>query len=147
MTLTVSKDLYRQWRQNLRNHLCHATLDELHAELAVTNDRVRSGTGSEERAKWIQELIDEQTQDDLPLPRIHFNGSGKDNLVRQLTDSSGDQRRALDTIRLSYPHGRDYYTAADGTLTRAVEAHWERLTRLEKLIDDFDQLALAISNL
>lgn len=49
----------RQLRQNVRNFLLVATLEELRGELAISKER-----GDTFRAQCVEELIDERTAED-----------------------------------------------------------------------------------
>ena len=114
----------RQWRQNLRNYLCHATVEEMREERLVS-----FGRGEHDRAAWILEMIKER--EDLGVPVINLNGSSRSNLLDQWTDVLNQATDLEKALCQATPHQRDYpnFTAWNG----AISAHRSQLENVENV--------------
>ena len=68
----------------------------------------------------------------LEIPVIHSNGSGRENLLNQLTDARYALSKAIGTLQDTQPHMRDYYVKPDAPACyiRAMEQHTRRMAML-----------------
>ena len=78
------------------------------------------------------------------LPTVHLNGTAKDDLVGTLVEASTRLNDAYAAIRLTAPHGRDYYPQGPDALHTATQQHMKRLATLDSLIAEVDETALQI---
>ena len=83
----------------------------------------------------------------LPLPDIHLNGSGQNNLLGQMVDAVNALKLAADAMREAYPHMRDYYTLDPAIHSEAFKQHQDRISRIESLIEEYESIAVAIASL
>ena len=83
----------------------------------------------------------------LPLPEIHPNGSGQNNLLGQMVDTLQLLKLAADRMRESYPHIRDYYTQDPAIHSEAFKQHQDRISRIDSLIEEYESIAVAIASL
>lgn len=79
------------------------------------------------------------------LPTIHLNGSGKAHLVEAQLKVSNALSAAIDALRESAPHGRDYYPQGPGVINQAIEEHCSRLKKLEDLQKEIKAIIHAIA--
>jgi hypothetical protein len=81
----------------------------------------------------------------IPVPSVHLNGTSRDALIRQLLDAHDALRQAVETMQDGAPHARDYYTQADpDAFTKARNAHFARLAKIEDVQNELFALAEAI---
>ena len=83
----------------------------------------------------------------LPLPEIHPNGSGQNNLLGQMVNVVNALKLAADAILESYPHIRDYYTIDPAIHSEAFKQHQDRISRIDSLIEEYESIAVAIASL
>ena len=83
----------------------------------------------------------------LPLPEIHPNGSGQNNLLGQMANVVNALKLAADAILESYPHIRDYYTLDPAIHSEAFKRHQDRISRIDSLIEEYESIAVAIASL
>jgi hypothetical protein len=57
------------------------------------------------------------------MPRVHLNGTSKDELVRQLENACHAIVTAQAALSECAPNGRDYYPLGDGAINRASLEH------------------------
>lgn len=80
----------------------------------------------------------------LPTPRVHLNGTSKDELLRQNLDAMRAVEKARQAIATAAPHGRDYYVIGPAAYTLAREAHDARLQALADIYSELEAIAVAI---
>jgi hypothetical protein len=70
----------------------------------------------------------------LVVPTVHLNGSGKASLQLGLECAVKGITEAIESLRDTAPHGRDYYVQKDErALARAQNQYVDRLMRLEDI--------------
>lgn len=80
------------------------------------------------------------------IPTIHLNGTGQQQLLDANIAAITALSEALAKAQEAGPNQRDYYPQGDAAFTAAVEEHRARLALIEKAIEEFEALALAISD-
>lgn len=84
----------------------------------------------------------------IPLitpPIVNINGATQASLVAQHMNAVERLRHAQQAVMAAFPHGRDFQTTNEETYRKATAEARQRVVALEKLIMDFEALALAIS--
>jgi len=79
-------------------------------------------------------------------PTIHINGTGKADLLNGYRQAMAAVRLAIDAVRSTAPHGRDYYVQRDNPIQMAMREHAERLVKLQSVFDELQALAIHVSN-
>ena len=79
------------------------------------------------------------------IPRVHWNGTSRDELLKQLADARQAIDEALNKMALATPHGRDYYVISDQAITEARQDHLARISKLSEVLDELNQIADGIS--
>jgi hypothetical protein len=82
----------------------------------------------------------------IAVPSIHLNGSGKEHLLNEVTEAGSALHAAIDALYAATPNGRDYYTQGPDALRQALAEHTSRLSRLESVLKELQQLAEAIDD-
>jgi hypothetical protein len=77
----------------------------------------------------------------LVIPRVHWNGTSRDELLKQLADARQAIHDALDALAKATPHGRDYYVISPEAITEARDAHFSRVNRLQEVVTELEQIA------
>ena len=77
----------------------------------------------------------------MTFPVIHLNGSGADALLENYMNALVAVQEAIVAVRMTAPHGRDYYTKGDGAINDAIREHSNRLLLLESVRHELDALA------
>ena len=77
-------------------------------------------------------------------PIVNLNGATQASLVAQHMNVVERLRHAQQALMDAFPHGRDFQTTDEATYRKAAAEARERAVTLEKLIMDFEALALAI---
>jgi hypothetical protein len=86
-------------------------------------------------------------KNDLALPSIHLNGTGKDDLVRQLSEAHLKLSQARDVLAQAAPHQRDYYVQKDqSNYHRARKQHEARLRKIEEVMSELLDLGIFIQD-
>jgi hypothetical protein len=93
-----------------------------------------------------------KTAADLTYPTVHLNGTGKQGLLDQQLDMMRTIRKALDSLRQNFPHGRDYYTQDAGAVQgpsyqKARREQESRIERLQAVYDEIESIAEHIADL
>jgi hypothetical protein len=79
-------------------------------------------------------------------PTVHLNGTSGDALLRACIDAAMALTKARDALCETAPHGRDYYVQSDpDALQKAQRAHQDRLTRIEQIHDEIEEIGIAVS--
>jgi hypothetical protein len=80
-------------------------------------------------------------KDLLTHPIVHLNGSGKTNLLAFYKNAVNSLALAIDDLKHTAPHGRDYYVYPYApTLNKANSEHLSRLERLESVYAELLEL-------
>ena len=86
-----------------------------------------------------------ETKDELPqAPRVHLNGTSRDELVAQQRAVYDAADALLAALRQATPNGRDYYPLGDDAFRRAREEHRSRLWQAGRIKDEASHIAQAI---
>ncbi len=80
------------------------------------------------------------------IPTVHMNGTSQDELVEQLCAASNALEAAIVALRGAAPNGRDFYPQGPDALTKAIAEHCDRITRIQNVKNEIDELALAVSD-
>lgn len=75
------------------------------------------------------------------LPTIHSNGTSRSALFDGYAEAIVAIDFAIQAIRETAPHGRDYYPISPDAFTQAREDHLVRLATLEKISEQLQTLA------
>jgi len=122
---------------------------ELRVRVAV--DESETGASSKTRPldyfdEWFSEPVSMPSEDELVVPLVHLNGTGKDELVEQITHAVHGAQAFLDALAKMSPHGRDYYPLGDDALPKAVDQHRSRMARVESIVDELGDLYLKVDD-
>lgn len=80
-------------------------------------------------------------------PRIHLNGTSKQELLGNAEIACRAVNEAISKLRQVYPNGRDYYPQRDSSaLQKAAHQHCEMIRKLLAVQEELDALCLDISN-
>lgn len=82
----------------------------------------------------------------LPVPIIHTNGTSRDELLRQVTETLDALRLANDKMLEALPNNRDYYPRGAHAYTEAHRAHSELFKLMNTLLLSYGALAEAIAD-
>ena len=82
----------------------------------------------------------------MKVPSIHLNGTPQDRLPEQAMEAAGAVGAAVEKLAATAPNGRDYYPQGDGAVSEALSEHYDRLSRLESVRRELEDLALAIAD-
>ena len=74
------------------------------------------------------------------IPQVHWYGTSRDELVRQLSDAQEAIVAAVLAMGRATPHGRDYYVIGDQAITQARAEHQARLDKLHSILGDLQQI-------
>jgi hypothetical protein len=81
------------------------------------------------------------------VPVIHLNGSGRENLTRDLCDAREAVAMAHAALAKCAPHMRDYYVLgddADEIYSAARAEHVARMQALSTVASDLEKMAAAV---
>lgn len=79
-------------------------------------------------------------------PTVHLNGTSADDLVEGYCKAQRAICKALITMGDICPHGRDYYPQGDQAYDQARAEHSDRVTRLQSVVAELEQLAEHCAN-
>lgn len=82
----------------------------------------------------------------MKIPTVHLNGSGADSLLKQFRAVGEAVHSAIEALTAAAPHGRDYYVQGGDAFAEAQAEHLERLAALQKILKDYQTLAIDVSN-
>lgn len=79
----------------------------------------------------------------LIAPQVNMNGTSRAELVSNYSNAQIALIRAIDAVRMTSPHGRDFQTCKEPGKTRdkAHGQHLERVVLLEAIAEEMDGLA------
>ncbi len=81
---------------------------------------------------------------DIALPTVHMNGTGRAQLIEQNKDALTAVRKAFVALQAAAPHSRDFYTQGPGAYTKARDQHVERLRKLESIESDLVEIYYSV---
>lgn len=79
-------------------------------------------------------------------PRVHRNGTSRDELTSQLEAVISALQTALQAAERAAPNGRDYYPLGPEVLTVALAEHRSRVERLQAVREEYAGIWEAIEN-
>jgi hypothetical protein len=79
-------------------------------------------------------------------PIINLNGTAPQDLLDQHMNAIAALRSAISLLQAAAPNGRDYLTIKPDVFTTALNAHRDRLSRLESVIEELEHLVEVISD-
>lgn len=82
----------------------------------------------------------------MQFPIVHLNGSGKAALVKGYENAHEALTKALEAVKLTAPHGRDYYPISPDAVNTAMAEHLERVKKLQTMIFEMSVLAVYCRN-
>lgn len=83
--------------------------------------------------------------EDITTPIVHSNGSGKENLLRELREAANTARKLLDQLRSAFPHGRDYYVSKDERAYEKARAEWiAREEAVGRVLSDLEHIVAKV---
>lgn len=84
----------------------------------------------------------------IAVPSVHLNGTSEKGLTDPIEKVRSHLRDAHDTLRHASPHMRDFYTQenASASFALASEQHFDRISRIEVLIEELETLQMAIQD-
>lgn len=86
--------------------------------------------------------------ENLIIPLVHLNGSGKRNLIKSYTGASLAVNDAIAKLCETGPHMRDYYPLDNDEelFKQAQEQHYARIDKLREVATELNALALGVHN-
>jgi len=78
------------------------------------------------------------------MPRVHLNGTSKDELLRQQLAAISALRVAVEGLAQAAPNARDYYVIGPTAFEAARKQHETRMHRLADNIRELTAIAEAI---
>jgi hypothetical protein len=78
------------------------------------------------------------------IPRVHWNGTSKEELLRRLRESALVVRNVMNVVSYTAPHGRDYYVIDDDAIVIAMKQHRARMAKLESVAAELEEIALGV---
>ena len=80
----------------------------------------------------------------MMIPTIHLNGTSRIALLAAHMEAGRKLRAAIDALRETAPHGRDYYPQGNGAISVAMREYQSRLDRLQGVLKELQDIAEAI---
>ena len=80
----------------------------------------------------------------LIAPRVHLNGTSKNELLEQLITVGASLRQTMTHLRDASPHARDYYVINSNAYTRARSEFEDRYARVKSVYAEIVAIAEAI---
>jgi hypothetical protein len=77
-------------------------------------------------------------------PMVHLNGTGIDELIRQVRTAVEAIDTAIEACKQAAPHARDYYLISDSAVLQATCEHLARLRKLEEVHNELSVIWRAI---
>ena len=81
----------------------------------------------------------------MKKPYIHLNGTDKDTLLEGYLTACDKLREAIEAVKATCPHSRDY-NIATGAFRVAVQEQEERLEKLTAVMHEMEALAAHVVN-
>ena len=78
------------------------------------------------------------------VPTIHLNGTSKESLLEDLDSAFDALDVAFNKLKRTAPNGRDYYPQGPDALQKATDEHFDRLRKVQEVVDDLQSLMIAI---
>ena len=81
----------------------------------------------------------------LTFPIVHLNGTSGSYLKVAYEEAGYALAEALEHLRQTAPHGRDYYVSKDPeALAKATAEYTARVEKLSEMIEDMAELSAAV---
>jgi broad specificity polyphosphatase/5'/3'-nucleotidase SurE len=80
----------------------------------------------------------------LNVPTVHINGTGKRELLEQLSRAAHALREADAALAQATPHDRDYYVQGPSEGPQARREHADRRARIQEVITELEVIAAEI---
>lgn len=80
----------------------------------------------------------------MRIPSVHLNGTSFPGLMDPVRDAGAAVRRAIEALGECAPHGRDYYLQKGDALKEATDEHLARVSRLQSVLSELQELAEGI---
>jgi hypothetical protein len=77
----------------------------------------------------------------MTKPTIHLNGSDAESLLEGYMNALTAVQGAIDAVKETWPHARDYYVQGEGAAHAAMHEHNNRMAILESVRGELDLLA------
>ena len=78
------------------------------------------------------------------IPRVHLNGTAKQDLLDQLKELDRALRNAEDALAKASPNARDYYVIDADAFTKARDQHVRRARLIAGIRDEIMGIAVGI---
>jgi hypothetical protein len=84
--------------------------------------------------------------ENLIIPLVHLNGSGKKNLIHGYVQAARLINDAMQKVCEAYPHMRDYYPLDNSKelFKKAQDQHYARVDKLREVATELNALALGV---
>lgn len=82
----------------------------------------------------------------IQVPAIHINGTSKKELLDGYKEAYRAIREAIEKLRLTAPHGRDYYVQEGNSIKEAIADHVSRIGRLVSVQEELEFIASEIQD-
>jgi len=76
-------------------------------------------------------------------PTIHLNGTARAELFEGFMQAMATVDMAIDAVRKTHPHGRDFYPQGPDAIITATTEHSIRVSCLEAIRAELEELATA----
>jgi predicted dienelactone hydrolase len=83
---------------------------------------------------------------ELLAPLVHLNGSSATTLLEGYRAAADALESALDALYATAPNGRDYYAQAENPIKRAEKEHFDRIRRLQSILQEVQLLHENVSD-
>jgi hypothetical protein len=83
----------------------------------------------------------------MQIPCIHFNGTSKEALIRELCNASEALEAAFQALKKTAPNNRDYYPIGAAAFEAAYNEHNARLAKVDDVKKEVDALTCAIDEI
>jgi len=88
-------------------------------------------------------------QDELMVPTVHLNGTGRDELLAQITNAISAISDALDAMAKASPHPRDFYVQPADDMGNtawdiALAQHRLRTQKVTEVMNDLGEVYAAV---
>lgn len=80
----------------------------------------------------------------MQVPVINSDGTSKKELLKQFTVAYWKLSEAVSALRMCAPYGRDYYPNVLGEFEQACNEHIDRIHKLTSVLENLQELIIAI---
>ena len=79
------------------------------------------------------------------IPRVHWNGTSREELLKQLHDATAAVSDAITAMAKATPHGRDYYIISHEATKQAQDEHYARMNKLHEVVQDLIRITEGVA--